>query len=360
MTRRTAHYVQQTARPQGRPSPADFAFMERPLPEVPAGGALVENLYFSVDPYMREVMDFGELDAPMEGRALGRVVASRSPHLTEGDVVAHRQGWRTHAVLDEAQVPAHGARPDPGGVRLLGGEAVRPDPGGVRLIRPADGVPLTAYLSVLGGTGLTAYVGLTRVARLQPGEDLYVSAAAGGVGTAVGRFARLMGAGRLIGSAGSASKVRELTGRLGFDAAFDHHDGPIGEQLRAAAPDGIDVYFDNVGGEHLAGAIDVLRHGGRIAWCGAVAQYDAPADPPAAPYNLYDVVGKSLRLEGFLVRDHRDAQAELEEWAAPHLRSGALVAEETVTAGFDRSVEAFLGMLDGRNLGKAIVRVEGA
>ncbi|MGW2400616.1 NADP-dependent oxidoreductase [Kitasatospora sp. NPDC001664] len=339
---RTARYVHQTARPQGRPSPADFAFVERALPEVPAGGALVENLYFSVDPYMREVMDVGELHAPLEGRAVGRVVASRSPHLAEGDLVAHRQGWRTHAVLTEAEVPAPGALPDPGRVRR---------------IRPADGVPPSAYLSVLGGTGLTAYVGLTRVARLQPGEDLYVSAAAGGVGTAVGRFARLMGAGRLIGSAGSAEKVRELTGRLGFDAAFSHRDGPVGEQLRAAAPDGIDVYFDNVGGDHLAGAIEVLREGGRVAWCGAVAQYDDPANPPAAPYNLYDVVGKSLRVEGFLVRNHRDAQAELEEWAAPHLRSGALVAEEAVTEGFDRSVEAFLGMLGGGNLGKAVVRV---
>ncbi|WP_457028941.1 NADP-dependent oxidoreductase [Kitasatospora sp. P5_F3] len=335
---RTARFVHQVARPQGRPSPAEFAFVEAPLPPVEPGGALVENLYFSVDPYMREVMDFGDLHAPMEGRALGRVVESRSDHLKVGDLVAHRLGWRTHALLSPDQVGLREAR--------------------VRVISPPDGVPLRTYLSLLGGTGLTAYVGLTRIARLQPGESLYVSAAAGGVGTAVGQLARLLGVGRLVGSTGSAAKVRHLTERLGFDAAFDHHDGPVGAQLRRAAPEGLDVYFDNVGGDHLAGAIDVLRDGGRIAWCGAVAQYDDPANPPAAPYNLYDVVGKSLRLEGFLVRNYREVQGELEDYLAPHLRSGALVPDETVTVGFDRSVDAFLGMLAGENTGKAIVQVE--
>ncbi|WP_405017887.1 NADP-dependent oxidoreductase [Kitasatospora sp. NBC_00070] len=355
----TARFVHQVARPQGRAAATDFAFVEAPLPPVEPGGALVENLHFSVDPYMREVMDFGDLHAPMEGRALGRVVESRSDQLKVGDLVAHRLGWRTHALLSPDQIPHRSAAPDPGGVQVRlrepGVPALRS--AGVRVVTPPAGVPLRTYLSLLGGTGLTAYVGLTRIARLQPGESLYVSAAAGGVGTAVGQLARLMGVGRLVGSTGSAAKVRHLTERLGFDAAFDHHDGPVGEQLRRAAPDGLDVYFDNVGGDHLAGAIDVLRDGGRIAWCGAVAQYDDAANPPAAPYNLYDVVSKSLRLEGFLVRNHREVQGELEEYLTPYLRSGVLVPDETVTVGFDRSVDAFLGMLAGANTGKAIVQV---
>lgn len=177
------------------------------------------------------------------------------------------------------------------------------------------------------------------------------------VGTAVGQLARLMGAGQLVGSTGSAAKVRHLTERLGFDRAFDHHEGPVGEQLRKAVPDGLDVYFDNVGGDHLAGAVEVLRDGGRIARCGAVAQYDDAANPPAAPYNLYDVVGKSLRLEGFLVRNHRHVQGELEEHLTPYLRSGELVPGHTVTVGLDRSADAFLGMLAGENVGKAIAQV---
>ncbi|MEW1906932.1 NADP-dependent oxidoreductase [Kitasatospora sp. NPDC085895] len=322
--------VHQVARPTGLPSPADFAFVDGTLPATGGGQALVENVLLSVDPYMREEMDGGwALDAPLEGRTVGRVVESRTPALAVGDLVFHRHGWRTHAL-----VGADDAR-------------VLPD---------LPGVPPSAHLGLLGGTGLSAYVGLTRIARLQPGEDLYVSAAAGGVGSAVGRIARLLGAGRLVGSAGSPAKVAHLTDRLGFDAAFDHHDGRIGDLLRAAAPDGVDVYFDNVGGDHLEGAIEVLRDHGRIAWCGAVAQYNG-AEPPAAPRNLYDVVGKSLRLEGFLVRDHLAVRDELYGFLVPHLRSGLVRSDETVVDGFDRIVDAFLGMLRGDTVGKALVRV---
>jgi len=331
MTTRTAKFVHQVSRPQGVPTAGNFAFVEAPVPAPGPGTALVENIYLSVDPYMREAMDEGqwELNAPLEGRSIGRVVESRTPGLAVGDLVFHRYAWRTHAVVEPAEV---------------------------RRLRPPAGVPLSTYLSVLGGTGLTAYVGLTKVAQVQPGETVFISAAAGGVGSAAGQIARLLGAGRVIGSTGSAAKAKHLTERLGFDAAFDYHDGPVGELLRRAAPEGIDVYFDNVGGEHLEGAIDVLRDHGRIAWCGAVSQYNS-TEPPVAPRNLYDVVHKSLRLEGFLVRNHRDAQGELEEFLAPHLRSGRVRAEETVVEGFDHVVDAFLGMLRGENLGKMIVQV---
>ncbi|KPI29572.1 2-alkenal reductase [Actinobacteria bacterium OV320] len=326
----TALTVQQTARPTGFPTPGHFRFAESPVPEPAPGTALVENLYWSVDPYHREMMDGDfELNAPLEGRALGRIVATRDPAaLPEGEIVFHRRGWRTHAV-------------------------VRPEE--VRRLPRYEGVPLSAYLSLLGGTGLTAYVGLTRIARLREGEDLFVSAAAGGVGTATGRFARLLGAGRLIGSAGTAEKVRYLTRQVGYDAAFDYHDGPVADLLAKAAPTGVDVFVDNVGGEHLGAAIGALRERGRVVRVGTVGQYNTPDAPPVV-FDHADMVEKSLRMEGFLVRDHPHVQEELYEFAVPHLLSGALALDETVVDGFERIVDAFLLMLRGGNTGKILVR----
>ncbi|WP_406283803.1 NADP-dependent oxidoreductase [Streptomyces sp. NBC_00209] len=331
-TTRTARSFRLAARPTGFPTPDLFTLTDSPVPDPAPGQALVENLYLSVDPYHREEMDGGwELGAPLEGRAVGRVTASRDPGLAEGDLVFHRQGWRTHALV------------------TAGTDRTRRLPS-------YEGVPLTAHLSILGGTGLTAYAALTRVLELRPGQDLFVSAAAGGVGTAVGRIARLLGAGRIVGSAGSAAKVARLTGELGFDAAFDYHDGPVGELLAKAAPDGIDAAVDNVGGDHLEGVIAAMRDSGRIAWVGAIAQYHSAHTPPPAPRNLFDVVGKSLRLEGVLVRNHRDAQGELEALLVPHLRSGGIAPDVTVVDGFERTVDGFLGMLRGENTGKMLIR----
>ncbi|WP_328620223.1 NADP-dependent oxidoreductase [Streptomyces sp. NBC_00354] len=336
-TNHTAHAVHLIARPTGFPSPTDFAYVETPVPSPAPGTALVQNLLLSVDPYHRGMMDGGEggfeLNTPLEGRSVGRVLASRDPGLREGDLVFHREGWRTHALV------------------TLGVD-------GTRKLRGHEGVPLEAYLSILGGTGLTAYAALTRTAALREGEDLFVSAAAGGVGTATGHIARLLGARRIIGSAGSAAKVRHLTGVLGFDAAFDYHDGPVGEQLSKAAPEGIDVYVDNVGGDHLAGAIDVLREYGRIAWVGGISMYNGDRSP-AAPRNLFEVVHKSLRLEGVLVRNHTNLQDELEDFLVPHLQSGHIGTDTTVVQGIDHTVDAFLGVLRGDNLGKMLVRLEG-
>ncbi|MFD5560400.1 NADP-dependent oxidoreductase [Kitasatospora griseola] len=329
---RTARAIHQVARPDGMPTAEQFAFVDDELPPLTEGSALVENAYLSVDPYMLGSMEGGEggweLNAPLEGRTVGRVVESRSAALPVGATVIHRQGWRTHAVVTRADV---------------------------RVLPDLPGVPLSAFLGVLGGTGLSAYVGLTRIARLAPGEDLFVSAAAGGVGTAAGQLARLLGARRVIGSAGSPAKTAFLTEQLGFDAAFDYHDGPVADLLTAAAPDGIDVYLDNVGGDHLAAAIGAMRDFGRIAWCGAIAQYTT--ELPAAPHNLFELVGRSIRLEGFLVRNHMDAQEELYDLLAPHLRSGRVISPETVLDGFDRTVDAFLGVLTGANTGKMLVRL---
>ncbi|MYX99520.1 zinc-binding dehydrogenase [Streptomyces sp. SID486] len=321
--------VHQTARPTGLPTAAHFRFAETPVPEPAPGTALVENLYWSVDPYHREMMD-GDfaLDAPLEGRTLGRVVATRTSALAEGQIVLHRRGWRTHAVVR---------------------------PGETRRIPRHPGVPLSAYLSVLGGTGLTAYIALTRIARLREGEDLFVSGAAGGVGTAVGRFARLLGAGRLTGSTGTPGKAAYLTEHVGYDAAFDYHAGPAAGLLAEAAPAGIDVFVDNVGGDQLGAAIGALRTRGRVVRVGTIGQYNTPDVPPVR-FDHTAVVEKSLRIEGFLVRDHEDAQEELYDFAVPHLRSGALAADETVVDGFERIVEAFLLMLRGGNTGKILVR----
>ncbi|MFF3329914.1 zinc-binding dehydrogenase [Streptomyces sp. NPDC002888] len=321
--------VQQTARPTGFPTSDHFRFVESPVPRPAPGTALVENLYWSVDPYHREMMD-GDfvLNAPLEGRALGRIVASREPSLPEGEIVFHRQGWRTHAV-------------------------VRPDE--VRRLPHHEGVPLSAYLSVLGGTGLTAYVGLTRIARLREGEDLFVSGAAGAVGTATARFARLLGAGRLVGSAGSAEKVRYLREHVGYDEAFDYRTGPVADLLDKAAPTGIDVFVDNVGGDHLGAAIGALRERGRVVRVGTISQYNTPDAPPVV-FNHADVVEKRLRIEGFLVSDHRDVQDELYEFAVPRLLDGTLESDETIVDGFERIVEAFLLMLRGGNTGKILVR----
>ncbi|MFD3874612.1 zinc-binding dehydrogenase [Streptomyces sp. NPDC058623] len=327
----TSRAVHQVRRPHGMPVPEDFAFVEEPVPDPSPGTALVENVHLSVDPYMRECMDGDwDLHSPLEGRSIGRVVASRTPELAVGDLVFHRDGWRTHTVLTSADV---------------------------RVLPQLPGVGAATFLGLLGGTGLSAYVALTRVARIQPGETVFISAAAGGVGSAAGQLARLLGAGRVIGSTGSAAKAAHLTRKLGFDAAFDYHDGPVGELLAHAAPEGIDVYVDNVGGSQLEAAIGAMREFGRIAWCGAISQYNA-TEPPVAPRNLYDLIEKSIRLEGFLVRNHVSRQRELEEFLVPHLRSGRIVENLSVTVGFDHVVEAFLGMLRGENSGKSTVLLE--
>ncbi|MEU0091480.1 NADP-dependent oxidoreductase [Kribbella sp. NPDC006257] len=321
--------IQLVARPNGVPTADLFAFVDTEPPEVQPGTALVANLYLSVDPYMRECMDdIWELNSPLEGRALGRVLESRTPEYKVGDIVFHGNGWRTHALVT---------------------------PGESRLIKEEAGVPLSAHLGILGGTGLSAYVALGRVSKLQPGETIFISAAAGGVGTAAGRLAKLFGAGRVIGSTGSRGKAEHLVSEVGFDAAFCYRDGPIVDSLAKAAPDGIDVYLDNVGGEHLAAAIDILKQRGRIAWCGAVSSYNHEA--PVAPRNLFDIVGKELRLEGFLVRENLDARPELYDRLIPELQAGRVVSDETIVTGFDGMVEAFLAMLRGENRGKMIVRL---
>ncbi|MEU2304817.1 NADP-dependent oxidoreductase [Streptomyces misionensis] len=323
------------SRPVGWPKPEDFALVESPLPAPREGQVLVRNTYLSVDPYMRGRMSAQksyvapfELGKAMQGGAVGEVIESRAEGISVGDHVLHPFGWREYAVL--------GAE-----------HAVKVDP---------EAAPLSSYLGVLGMTGLTAYAGLLRTAAFKEGDTVFVSGAAGAVGSQVGQIAKLKGAARVIGSAGSDDKVRLLVEEYGFDAAFNYKKGPVAEQLRAAAPDGIDVYFDNVGGDHLEAAIGSLREGGRIAICGMISVYNN-TEPAPGPRNLARLIQTRGRIEGFLVNDHRDLQPQFVDEVGPWVASGRLKYRETVVEGIENTLDAFLGLLRGDNTGKMIVKL---
>ncbi|GAA1384673.1 NADP-dependent oxidoreductase [Kitasatospora putterlickiae] len=325
------------ARPRGWPVPTDFALVEAPVRAPGPGEVLVRNTHLSVDPYMRGRMSARKsyvapyaLGEPMQGGAVGRVVASRAEGFAEGDHVLHFSGWREYATFDART-------------------AVKVDP---------DAAPLPAYLGVLGMPGLAAYAGLTRIAEVKAGDVVFVSGAAGAVGGVVGQIARLKGASRVIGSAGSDEKVELLVKDYGFDAAFNYRNGPVVEQLRAAAPGGVDVYFDNVGGEHLEAAIEAMNQHGRIVVCGMISQYNA-TEPTPAPRNLAQIIAKRFRMEGLLVGDHYDLQPRFVEEVSAWVRSGELKYRETETRGIDSAVDAFLGVLRGANTGKMVVRLDG-
>ena len=335
MTTKTRQ-IQLASRPQGWPSHDDFDLVSVELPDPGPGEVLVRNTVMSVDPYMRGRMNDVksyvppfQIGEPLDGGAVGEVVASGDDTVRVGDTVMHGLGWREHALLPAAQV---------------------------RKV-DASAVPGSAYLGVLGMPGLTAYTGLTRIAGLKEGDSVFVSGAAGAVGSVVGQLARSLGASRVVGSAGSPEKVAYLTEELGFDSAFDYHDGPVVKQLAEHAPDGVDVYFDNVGGEHLEGAIAHMNDFGRIAMCGAISQYNADTAAPG-PRNIWLAVTRRLTLRGFIVTDHNDLAREYLPRAAGWVADGSLKFRETYVDGLDRAVDAFLGLHKGENIGKMLVRLD--
>jgi NADPH-dependent curcumin reductase CurA len=247
--------------------------------------------------------------------------------MAEGDTVLHDLGWREYAVVAASRV------------------------------RKVDTwvAPASAYLGVLGMPGLTAYVGLLDIAALRDGDVVFVSGAAAAVGSLAGQIAKLRGH-IVIGSAGSPEKVAHVRDELGFDAAFDYHDGPVSRQLRQAAPDGIDVYFDNVGGDHLEAAIGALRRDGRIALCGAISSYNAPA--AVGVRNLGLAIGKRLALRGFIVSDHADRRPAFEQEVGAWVREGRVKFRETIVdGGVAAAPQAFIDLLRGANVGKMIVRL---
>lgn len=323
------------SRPSGWPTEDNFAVRQADRPELADGQVRVRNLFMSVDPYMRGRMNDAksylppfQLGEPLEGGAIGSVIESRSPDLAEGDLILHMLGWR-----DEAVLPARHAQK----------------------VSAVAGLSPSAYLGVLGMTALTAYVGLLDIAAMKPGDVVFVSGAAGAVGSMAGQFAKLKGASQVIGSAGSDEKVRWLK-EIGFDAAFNYKSAPPVGQLREAAPDGIDVYFDNVGGDHLEASLAVLNTHGRVAMCGAIAHYNA-TEMPAGPHNLALVIGKRLTLRGFIVSDHRDRMPDMIADVSRWLSEGKLFHTETVVEGLDQAPSAFIGLLRGHNTGKMIVRL---
>ena len=332
----TSTEIRLASRPTGWPVPENFETATVELPALLEGEVRVANEFLSVDPYMRGRMnDAKSYAAPyalgevMTGAAVGEVIESRSTEIAVGDKVLHHLGWRS-----ASQGPA----------------------AAFRVVQQIRGVPLSAYMGILGMTAYTAYVGLLEIAGLKEGDTVFVSGAAGAVGSAAGQIARLKGASRVIGSAGTAAKVGLLTGKYGFDAAFNYKDAPVLEQLRAAAPQGIDVYFDNVGGEHLEAALDVFNRGGRAALCGAISSYNA-IEAPAGPRNMGNMITQGLSLRGFTVGFHPELHAAFVDDMSRWLDSGEVLFEETVIEGLENAVDGFLGLLRGANTGKMVIEL---
>ncbi len=338
----TYHEWHLVRRPEGAPVDEDFALVQTKRPAVDDDDVLVRNTFLSLDPYMRGRMNdtksyvppFG-LGMPMVGGAVGvveevsgLVLDGSGSRVEVGATVLHDQGWRTHAVL----------------------------PGPRLRVLDTTSVPAQAWLGVLGMTGLTAYAGLLRVARFQRGDAVFVSAAAGSVGSLVGQIARLKGASLVVGSAGGPDKAQWLLDDLGFDRAIDYKAVPVGRGLREAAPDGVDVYFDNVGGDHLEAAISSLRLRGRVAVCGMISRYNDTGAAPG-PKNLALFIGKRLTMTGFLVNDHADLRQEFEDEVGGWVREGKVVWRETAVEGIEEAVHGFQSMLAGGNTGKMLVRI---
>lgn len=337
--------IQLRAYPNGRIAPSHFEVVDVPVRDPGPGEVLVRNTWTSVDPGIRlrlapsapaGYFPAFALHAPLDGiMAVGEVVTSRAGGFEAGDTVWHAHGWREYAVV-QAGTPA-----------LSGlGTLTRLD---TRL------APARSYLGPLGGMGLTAYVGLTEAARLRAGDVVWVSAAAGAVGSLAVQFAKLLGH-RVIASAGSDEKVAYLRRELGVDSAFNYRSAPVAQLLREATPEGIDVYFDNVGGEHLEAALGALRRGGRVALCGAVSAYQAEGTA-SAPRNLFQAIANDLTLRGFRGSSYIDRLGEVQRRVGAWLRNGRLRYRETVVDDLEHAPDALVSLLAGETIGKTLVRI---
>lgn len=331
----TSREIRLAGRPVGEPGAQHFELVHQAVPPLAEGQILVRNTWMSVDPYMRGRMDETpsyipafQLGVALEGSAVGEVVDSRSGAIPVGATVSHFLGWRDYAVVDATAAN----------------------------VVDVAGVPPQAYLGPLGTTGLTAYAALTEVAPVRSGDTVFVSGAAGAVGSVAGQLARLLGAATVIGSAGGPDKARRLRTDFGFDVAIDYRAAPVAEQLADAAPQGIDVYLDSVGGDHLAAAIGSARAGARFALVGAVSSYNATGPTPG-PENLFQAYWKETTLRGMLVTSYFHLFPEWTERARAWLRDGSLRTAETVAHGLEEAPAALLGVLRGANTGKMLVRL---
>jgi NADPH-dependent curcumin reductase CurA len=325
------------SRPTGMPTPANFALAQTKLETLQDGQVLVRNLYMSVDPYMRGRMNGGKSYVPpfalgktMSGGAVGEVVESRAPAFKPGDAVTSNYGWREYFIATPPELhPVN-----------------------------RDIQPLSVYLGALGMTGMTAWAGLNLV-DVHASDVIFISGAAGAVGNVAGQLAKIRGC-EVIGSAGSIEKVKFLREECGFDIAFDYKSIPVIpviEQLNLAALNGIDVYFDNVGGAILEAALSALRVHGRIIACGGISGYNAEMPQPG-PSNLFNITTKRLTMKGLIVGDWLGCRGEFEQVVGEYYRSGKLKNKETVVVGIDKAVSAFLGLFTGENIGKMVVKLE--
>ena len=327
------------SRPTGEPTDENFEFATKELPDPVDGELLLRVIYHSLDPYMRGRMSAAksyaapvEVGDVLEGGTVCEVMESRHPDYRPGDIVLSYSGWQTHALSDGR---------------------------GLRRLEPFA-APVSTALGVLGMPGFTAYAGLRKIGRPQPGETLVVAAATGPVGSAVGQIAKIEGA-RAVGVAGGPEKCAALLDEFGFDAAIDHRAPDFAERLRESCPDGVDVYFENVGGHVTEGVLPLLNEFARVPVCGLVANYNAtqaPEGPDRLPGFLQQVLVKSLTVRGFIQREfakdlYPDFLRDMSRWVL----DGSVRYREDVVVGLERAPEAFRGLLNGRNFGKLVVEV---
>ncbi len=322
-------------RPQGVPTVDDFALVETRVPDPSEGEVRVRNLWMSVDPYMRGRMydrpsyvpPF-RIDEPMDGGAVGVVESSAHPDFAEGDHVLNQFGWREAFVSGES---------------------------GLTRIDPSLAPP-QAFLGTLGMPGFTAWVGMLEIGELREGDHVFVSGAAGAVGSVACQIAKIHGC-TVVASAGSDGKVDWLTGELGVDTAFNYKAvGNLMRYLPTVARDGFDLYFDNVGGDHLEAALMYMKNFGRVVLCGMIDQYNATI-PPKGPRSLIVAIGKRLTLRGFIVSDHMNRTADFRKDMASWIAEGRMKWRETVYEGIERAPEAFVGLFSGANIGKMLVKL---
>jgi NADPH-dependent curcumin reductase CurA len=325
--------IRLASRPQEMPTAANFTCARIELKTLPDQQVLVRNLFMSVDPYMRGRMNDRksyvppfEIGKALEGGAVGEVIESRAKEFEAGDAVISNFGWREYCIASPKDL--HPVR--------------------------REVQPLSVYLGALGMTGMTAWVGLNLV-EVKAGDVIYISGAAGAVGNVAGQLAKLRGC-KVIGSAGSMQKVKFLREECGFDIAFDYKTGPVVDQLSVEAPDGIDVYFDNVGGESLEAALSALRVHGRIIACGGISGYNEEKPRPG-PSNLFNITTKRLTMCGMIVSDALERRGEFEKEVGGYLQSGKLKNHETVVEGLDQAEGAFIGLFSGNNVGKMVVKL---
>lgn len=320
--------------PVGMPHLDDFEIVETTVNEPGPGEVLVRNLWMSVDPYMRGRMSSGKsyiqpfaLGEPMDGRAIGQIVRSRNPGYPEGALVRHSSGWCEHFLSTGSDL-----------------ESIEP-----------GSIPLQSYLGIMGAPGMTAWVGLLCIGKLVEEEDVFVSAAAGTVGSAACQIARIHDC-RVAGSAGSPEKVAWLKEEADIDAFNYRECGSLSDELAARFPEGIDLYYENVGGEHLAAALSAMKDFGRVVACGMISTYN---DHPGAPgsENLMHIVRKRIRMEGFIVRDHLSLKEEFADQMATWIGEGKIKWRETVVCGLEKAPDAFIGLFRGENIGKMLVKL---